>query len=286
MKKVQFMHPGSQKPFKLNKGYRKINDTVIREWNNDKNHYRKFILNDGCYLDNLNDTQPKQSDLYFWGEWEGNSVFDPLKNKETRIMPNGVHFPYHSTENRGHQNTDPFVYGDCFKYCVCKQIGGMLNLPANSVILFGTTFPSLNKFYIDTVFVVKDFEHSSQVIKNNGVNYTKTYHETTLEQLDCYLSQKVKPSENRIYRSQTWWENQQFFSFVPCKTNMGNNGFERLYLNLDDDVFHLSKNPTGKSFLNECLLSPVELWQKIVEIAISQGFKLAIKFAEPKKKVF
>jgi len=157
----------------------------------------------------------------------------------------------------------------------------MLSLPENTVILFGSTYPSINKFYIDTVFVVKDFEHSSKVIENNGVNYSKIYREETLEQLDSYFYQPSKSTDNRIYHSQTWWDNKGFFSFVPCKINRENNGFERLYLMLDDPLFGLSKNPTGKSFLPKCNLNPIELWHKIVEIATKQGFKLGVRFDEP-----
>jgi len=88
--KVQFPHPGAQKPFKLEKGYRVGNGKIIREWNSDKNHYRKFLLNHGYYLNDLKDAQPKQSNLYFWGEWEGNSFFELFeKNRDYRIMPNG-----------------------------------------------------------------------------------------------------------------------------------------------------------------------------------------------------
>jgi hypothetical protein len=49
--KIQLNHPGNQKPFKLGKGYRQIANNIIREWNNDNVHYRKFIQNNGHYTD-------------------------------------------------------------------------------------------------------------------------------------------------------------------------------------------------------------------------------------------
>jgi len=281
--KVQLNHPGGQKPFKLGNGYFKNGNDIIREWNKDRSHYRKFIVNQGYYLNNLNDFQPKQENLYFWGEWEGNSFFIPLKNENYSIRPNGIHKPFHSIENRDHQNTDPYIFGEYFKYCVCKQIGKMQDLPLkNSVILFGSTFPKLGKFYIDTVFVVKGFENSSKVIENNAANYSKIYREATLEQLTQYLKPPTITNNNKIYHSQTWWDNKDFFSFVPCKINEEDNGFERLYIELDNQKFGLSSYQSGKSFLPKCNLSPKELWLEVAEEALKQNFKLGIRFDEPK----
>ena len=296
MKKIQFPHPGAQKHFSLKNGYREYNDKIIREWNKDKSHYRKFILNQGDYLNDLNDSQPKSAGLYFWGEWEGNSVFESLKNEDYRIMPNGVHKPFHSTEIREHQNTDPYVFGDYLKYCVCKQSyynkkkesrlpTKLPFLDKHSVILFGTNNINIPKFYIDTVFVVKCSEHSSKVIENNGANYTKVYREETLEQLQEYFKPEVTPSENKIFHGQTWWDNSEFFSFVPCKTDMGENGFERMYLDWDDPLFQPSKTTQAITYFKSCdNLSQKKFWQKIVEKALEQGFKLGIRFEEPEEK--
>ena len=41
--KVQLNHPGREKPFKIGKGYQKENNQIIREWNDDPRHYRKYI---------------------------------------------------------------------------------------------------------------------------------------------------------------------------------------------------------------------------------------------------
>ena len=291
---VQFPHPGGQKSFRLGKGYTQADNKIIREWNNDETHYRKFMRNRGYYLNNAKDTNPIQADLYFWGEWEGCSFFTKMKTDDSRKMPNGMHEPFHSTKEIGTQNTDPYVFGDAFKYCCCKQNGKMLKLGQGSVILFGSTFPSLKKFYVDTVFVVNDFETSAEVKANSGANYSQIYREETLERTDIYLksskngksncmvkTDKDMPNNNKIYRSQTWWDNKEFFSFVPCKINGEDNGFERLYIKLDDPLFHLSKYPSGKSYLKNCELSPRELWQEVVRRAIEQGFQLGIRFDEP-----
>jgi hypothetical protein len=279
--KIQLNHPGHQKPFRLGNGYRQIANNIIREWSNDNVHFRKFIQNNGHYIDGLNDLNPKQAELYFWGEWEGNSIFNPFPRANNTILPNGLHKLFHSTVIKGIQNTDPYIYGDNFKYCVCKQTGRLTSLIMDDLILFGTVVPSINKFYIDTIFVIKDHDSSSYVQTTGGANYSQVYKEETLEQLNEYLKVPVNANNKRLYRAKTWWDDKEFFSFVPCKVSYDNIGFERLFLDLNHEIFQLSKNPTGKSFLERCRLSPKDLWKEIVKISEEQEFKLGVKFDEP-----
>lgn len=280
--KVQLNHPGSQKMFKLGNGYRRYGDQIIREWNNDNSHYRKFITNKGHFVTGLNDLTPKQTKLYFWGEWEGNSFFTPLPKNNFKIFPNGIHEPFHSTKIKGGQNTDPYIYGESFFYSVCKQTGKLRSLKLDDLILFGSTFTSLNKFYIDTVFVVKSHETSIMAQQNEGKNYSQTYKEATLNQLFEYFREPIIPNKNRIYISKNWWDDRKYFSFVPCKDSYENNGFERFFIKLDNPIFQLSNNPTGKSFLSKSSLNTKELWNEIVKECINQGFKLGVKIEEPK----
>jgi len=279
--KIQLNHPGRQKPFKLGNGYRQFANIIIREWSNDSGHFRKFIQNNGYYVNGLEDLNPTQVELYFWGEWEGNSFFNPFPRANYKILPNGLHKPFHSSIIKNIQNTDPYIYGDNFRYCVCKQTGHLTNLLYDDLILFGTVVPSLNKFYIDTIFVVLDHESSSNVQTTGGANYSQVYKEETLEQLNEYLKVPINVNNKRLYLGKTWWDDNEFFSFVPCKPNYDNIGFERLFLDLNNEIFQLSRNPTGKSFLKKCRLSSKDLWKEIVKISVEQGFKLGVKFDEP-----
>lgn len=276
---VQLNHPGNEKPYKIGDGYQNINGLIIREWNDDPQHYRKFIKNDGQYLISL-ESEPENGKLLFWGEWEGNSVFKPFKNENDR--PNGIHEPFHSTLIRGFENTDPYVYGEFFKYATCKQSGQLCDLDSFSLILFGSTYPSLNAFYLDTVFVVKYHETAIDVSSNGGSKYSLIYREETLEELDNdYLG--PEPSQvKKLYHGLSWRENREYFSFVPCKLE-DDIVFDRLKIDLSDTYFNLSANPTGKSFLRRCEGSPQEVWRKIVQIALRQGFCLGIQLDEPQK---
>lgn len=279
--KVQLNHPGGQKPFKLGSGYSQIGNQIIREWSNETVHFRKFIQNNGLYVNDLKDLQTFTADLYFWGEWEGNSFFNPFPKADFRVLPNGLHKLFHSTLIRGSQNTDPYIYGDNFKYCVCKQTGRLTSLILDDLILFGTVVPSLHKFYIDTVFVIKDHLLSANVQATGGAGYSIVYNEETLEQLNQYLLHPTFPNNHRVFHSKTWWDDNDYFSFVPCKLSYDKVGFERLFIELSNPIFQLSRNPTGKSFLERCTLSSQDLWKEIVKVSLEQGFKLGVKFDEP-----
>jgi hypothetical protein len=276
---VQLNHPGNQKAYVLGKGYQKVNDLIIREWNDDPQHYRKSIRNDGQYLTSL-ESETENGKLLFWGEWEGNPVFKPLKSEIDK--PNGIHEPFHSTLIRGFENTDPYVYGEYFKYATCKQSGQLCDLDSFSLILFGSTYPSLNAFYLDTVFVVKCHETAIDVCSNGGSKYTLIYIEETLEELENDYLGSDPSQAKKLYYGLTWWENKEYFSFVPCKPD-DNTVFDRLKIDLSDTYFNFSANPTGKSFLRGCKGSPQEVWEKIVHIAFGQGFCLGVQFDEPQK---
>lgn len=270
--KVQLNHHGNEWPYKIGTGYHLINNQIIREWNNYPKHYRKFIRCDGEYLLSL-ETQPLKEKLQFWGEWEGNSVFSPIGNKNN--IPNGIHEPFHSTIKIGCQNTDPYVYGDCFKYATCSQSGELVNLLPDSIVLFGTTKDA--GFELDTVFIVKSYETAFSVSQNNAENYSLVYREETLDRLkDTYLG--PNPSrQKRLYKSKTWWNDKNYFSFVPCKID-GNKGFQKALLPIPP----FAKQKVGHPYRQFDKTDHVILWEFIVSEVLKQGFSLGVRFEEPK----
>ena len=268
---IQLNHPGNQKTYVLGKGYQKVNDLIIREWNNDPQHYRKFIKNSGDYLQNLN-SKPHKNSLLFWGEWEGNSEFAPFAGGLG--FPDGTHIPFHSILIRGIQNTDPYVFGEYFKYAICSQTGVMCNLLSDSLILFGTTKDI--GFELDTVFVVRNHESAQNVYLNKASNYTLIYREETLEQLGQTYYGPNPSMYNKIYRGQTWCENQDYFSFVPCKVNDGI-GFKKVLLPIPP----MGKQKVGHPYQQFSKLNHNQLWRYIVDEVLRQGFYLGIRFDEP-----
>ena len=104
-------------------------------------------------------------EFLLWGEWE-----PPSKVEESKASgpsyPQYLHRPFLEprTEFAGHQNTDPFVFGDEFLYTGCQQWRGkphgnpvqLRYLLPGSLILFGSC--AGDRFLLDTVFVVRRLE--------------------------------------------------------------------------------------------------------------------------------
>lgn len=292
--KVQLNHPGVQKgrgKSAAGFSYHGTTGTIVRNWNSDTTHYRKFLASKGYFLENAEQQEPDYGTLHFWGEWEGYSDFQPFGSGIPKTMPNGLHTPFHCIVSRGSQNTDPFVFGDSFFYCICKQRGRMQSLTTGSLILFGTVYPKLNQFHLDTVFVVSDRqEPSANVRSNGGASYSPVYKEATLEQLDEYLNLPGRVNSNKVYHGVTWWENKEVFSFSPCKPEVSNHsgykGFPRLTLDLSDPRFGFSRYPAGISYLlGGSTTDELDLWKIIVDECFRKGLKLGIRFDEPATRV-
>jgi hypothetical protein len=267
--KVQLNHPGKEKNFRLGKGYQIEGNLIIREWNNELKHYRKFIRCEGQYLTDVK-SKPLRAPLYFWGEWEGHSIFTPLKSEN----PNGIHEPFRSLENVGRMNTDPYVYGTDFKYATCMQTGKLKDLSPDSLVFFGTT--TAKGFELDTVFVVKSYETAESVFNTSAAAYSDTYKEQTLTRLgETYLSPKYS-AYKRIYRSITWWDNPNYFSFVPCRLEHQKNPFKVVL-----PIPPFSRQKVGHPLSHLERWNHFSLWTWVVEEVIRQNFFLAISFKEP-----
>lgn len=198
---VQFTHPGHEHG-------PDPDSRIFKNWNTG-GHRRKFLAAPGEYL-TPND-RLQTADLVFWGEWEAPSSVVPIQQAgrlpagKAALQPKWLHRPClpipppaksaassgcgpakqptGTCGSRGKdspkhpQNTDPFVFGQCFKYFICKQyrkqkdgkalIGKALighatwlsRLERGSVVLFGSTHGKGRAafFQLDTVFVVDRF---------------------------------------------------------------------------------------------------------------------------------
>lgn len=266
--KVQLNHPGKEKIFRIGKGYHIEGNLIMRDWNDELKHYRKFIRCGGQYLTDLK-SKPNKALLYFWGEWEGHSIFTPLESEK----PNGIHEPFHSLQNFGRMNTDPYVYGTDFKYATCSQTGKLGDLSPDSLVFFGTTTD--NGFELDTVFVVKSHETAESVFKTSAAAYSDTYKEQTVARLgEAYLGPTYSISK-KIYRSISWWDNPNYFSFVPCRLN---------YLEQPSKVVlpipPFSSQKVGHPFSHLDKYDHQLLWTLVVTEVLKQGFCIGIRFTE------
>lgn len=276
---VQLNHPGSEKRYLPGRGYGLYGNNLIREWNSDTTHYRKFLAQKGWSINAIGE-KPVYEELLFWGEWEGNSYFDPLP----QVTPNGIHRPFHSLHLRNHQNTDPYVFGDKFLYAICKQRGRLTKLEYGSMVLFGSSYKQ--GFVLDTVFIVGGYQTAHEVAISNAAGYSNTYKEATLEQLEGAYSHPDPASNLRLYEGLMYQMSQEFFSYVPCRPFNDNNktGFRRVvfpYNQVPGSQF--SSNPTGVKIICEGEKNVAELWKGITKEVLRQGFSLGVHFDEPEK---
>ena len=104
------------------------NGNGVCGWNMGK-HRRRFLLREGDYVDVANALQTK-TDLLFWSEWEANTRVTRLhpavgQNLATWLYepqyPIPCPHPVGNDDTHCCQNTDPCVFGDSFKYAVCRQ---------------------------------------------------------------------------------------------------------------------------------------------------------------------
>jgi len=231
---VQFFHPGKEHGY----DYVKYQDKYFKNWNTN-DHKRKFMINEGSYI--KNDIR-KEGKLLFWGEWEPPSYVERIDD-QINCFPYGVNPEYLHTpilpnldkikeyqEAHYYQNTDPFIFGDSFKYAICRQKNKKLrNLEKGSLIIFGSQVNY--RFVIDTVFVVKDKTpyFSLDDIKNKNL---EIYPEIVTKMI---LNKEMKvdnPEGLTLYIGATYDDKENgMFSFVPAKIdNNKKEGFPRFFM--------------------------------------------------------
>src|SRR6516162_4277523 len=127
-------------------------------WNTSLEHRRKFLRNPGRYVTPVGSLA--EAPLAFWAEWEAPSYVIHPRLAEGDL-PRFLQEPrWERPTTKGfRQNTDPWVFGDCFRYSNCRQLkqSGFRSLAAGSVILFGSTLGLASadgpRFVLDTLFV-------------------------------------------------------------------------------------------------------------------------------------
>lgn len=289
---VQFTHPGGQHTLNA-----KEQKSGIKEWNYGP-HRRKFLKAEGRYAQKNGTLSPRMQ-LLFWGEWEPTSQATAIEHSEgSGIMPKMVHEPFLYKENgtlitppgkdsrgRTRQNTDPFVFGECFLYSCCKQrkrikksnrtkFTRMGRLTAGSIILFGSTISRKEGgpyFVLDTLFVVDEQKE-----------YTK----------EKSLNEFIPHDYNEIMSFEHWADDYNFvcykgatarrpingmFSFVPCKPCADRvAGFPRVRLGSGDFNFITDNLNAAPKYSSHDNIKKV--WERLCDIVRQQGFELGVDF--------
>lgn len=270
---IQFTHPGYEHgPDRGSKNF--------KSWNTG-GHRRKFLAAPGEYV--MGNGRLQTAELLFWGEWEAPSHVQELQHStsvKTGLYPKWLHRACSpvpsppvapsgassgcnpakqaigscgscSDGSAGPQNTDPFVFGPCFKYFVCKQFqrrsnGGNLTaesrwlsgLERGSVILFGCTHGKGASafFQLDTVFVVDRWITYNPAKPGNlpldplvDLDFLKASFHTAMPITGCVVPASL---ELRLYLGATIEHSVDgMYSFSPAKVLKGAPvGFSRVQL--------------------------------------------------------
>ena len=98
-------------------------------WSTNPKNRRKFLRSPGRYV--APDGSPAEAPLAFWAEWEAPS-YVVQRWPEEDALPRFLQEPRweRPTIKGFRQNTDPWVFGDCFRYSNCHQLNqnGLRNL--------------------------------------------------------------------------------------------------------------------------------------------------------------
>ncbi|MGH9192118.1 MAG: hypothetical protein ACRDZ0_06550 [Acidimicrobiales bacterium] len=279
---VQFPHPGDEH----------VAGGDVMGWNTRPYHRRKFLVTDGRYVEDIDDT-PMPAQLVFWGEWEPQSRIVERWPRRTE-HPTVLHAPYWAppTFDGMRQNTDPWVFGDSFLYSNCKQHtnntpnrqpSALQSLPAGSIILFGSA--RYGGFVIDTVFVVRDKLGTFRPFDDTShLQVDAAFDTCTLQPLTTY-EPHIGASTYSLYRGATVDEPVHgMFSFVPSRV-LGDPDmrFARPAVHLPGVVNPASKqSPSGGTLRDRRPIADVvAAWHRVVDQVRSAGLHLGVHLSTP-----
>ena len=314
---VQFPHPGGEhitdyvKKTEKNEKYhhwsktKALEDSVI-PWNRGL-HRRKFMKNQGEFIDDRGELSLVQ-DIMFWGEWEPSSKFKKINylekvNFREEGLPQYIHERLLADDaSYQRENTDPYIFGDKFHYCVCKQKvdknpNQLYMLEKGSIILFGSCIKKM--FRLDALFVVSDsdlYQVSDVVNLKQKHNLSDMYYKASLKPLIDGTSDNVKSNEHMYYTGATYRNpleinGEKIFSFFPCKAFQDGEGFSRPIISFDPEhepisKIHVFKFDNKKAIGYSCtIVNPdqvIQLWDIVKKQVLAQGLSLGIWTEEPK----
>lgn len=282
---VQFMHPGGEQIIRNSIPKKEIIAPKM-PWNY-KGHRRKFICQPGAYIDD-NGCVVNSEKIYFWGEWESESLFYNVTSSSINgpvychcelIVNKVATYKPIPPKTCFLQNTDPYVFGDSFKYAICQQRGKLKTLDKGSIIMFGSHLGG--KFVLDTVFVVAgwiDYEISRKKLTiSNSSLLTQTYIDVVL---DPYARSITKAS-HRIYFGATPTNSVDgMYSFVPCSLT---GQFARPIV--CHSIIPVSDKLTQRYKIIDETCSQ-KIWRDLVGITKAAELKLGVFIKEPTPSAF
>lgn len=270
---VQFPHPSQEHRVPGNSG--------TMAWNTNS-HARKFLTAPGRAR--LEDDSEIEDELIFWGEWESESNYRRLSRNPPPGQPTVLHDPFWIDPEDGpfRQNTDPYVFGDCFRYSNCKQsLAGraswLQSMAPGSVVLFGGS--THDRFFIDTVLVVSARTPWSR-------HATEEVTDPILRRVTCD-SVRTDPNplpEFTLYEGATPQAAiDGMFSFAPCLRRAEHpQGFVRPFIELHGIVNSRSRQAPKGTVVSTA--QAIAAWSSVRDQVLAEGLLLGTHFATPPQR--
>ncbi|MBS0266777.1 MAG: hypothetical protein JSS02_32920 [Planctomycetes bacterium] len=181
-------------------------------------------------------------------------------------------------------NTDPCVFGDCFRYCNCRQgsYAELQELGPGSIILFGS--PRSGQFVLDTVFVVARAVRYQRG-RSQDLVVPAWYRMLALDPGCC---DPKNPEESYCYYEGATFEKPVagMFSFFPClpgERSLCARGFERPTVGGVALYERLGGKNSGGAFCTVIsgLSEAAALWQTVAVQVLNQQLCLGITAEVP-----
>ena len=260
---VQFPHPGGEHS---SGGWNKTH----------RSHKRKFMQIRGDWIER--DGTKRSGDLWAWGEWELESdlIRKLDRPRSSRNHPRYLWQPYYVPRDDygGLHNTDPFIFGDCFLYSNCGQVGssrrGLKHLDQGSVIAFGSgrKADGDKKWMLDTVLVVRESCDYNPLESHEALEFKvpDAFLKVTDGPLAADLAQNPEKGGFQLYRGATRDDPiYEMFSFFPAMPAGGDAGFPRPFISLQDESFNPRSWQAPKGHGRDRTLKELRgLWKSLV----------------------
>ncbi|MDD3153519.1 MAG: hypothetical protein PHS41_01530 [Victivallaceae bacterium] len=301
---IQFIHPGAERtPFRgenwkpcadHEKGY--CGWTPCK-----KSHTRKFLLCPGQYFDWNTQQVVSAENLRVWCEAEWNTKVLALPSP-SEGEPKWEHtFTQLENNCKNKINTDPYIFGETFKYSNCRQkhFSELQNLSPGDMILFGSQKQNRTQkgawhFMLDTVFVVSDQRFTFNALKpiQCELNITDMFRKTVLARQaddDCSSWRKScnMKGDCRLYFGASYAKQyNKMYSFAPVKLGLpGTAGYSRM--TLDSLSVNGEDNCIAKGQLRGIKYTEVKniaaYWDALLMECRNKGFYPGVLFSEPQK---
>ncbi len=275
---VLFNHPGAEH---VPKGY-----GTTYSWNVEAEHRRKY-LSVQAHLAQLEGSAfrraPTSIQVALWAEFEPQTSARRFAGHAGAWLPESWHtlLPIQPPPPNA-QNTDPWIFGEAFRYAYCKQptLSYLRHLGAGDLLLFGSykrrnargePSPTYN-FFLDTVFVVGrgfPLRHTEGIpatlfdLPYRRAAYDLFDHEDR-EECTFYAGRMLgeKPSEEPFCYSPC----------VPCPESTP----PRKRRPMINDLFNWETgNPQVFTTLGG--VTTEQAWQRVTTRCLESGYELAVK---------